>query len=311
MEKVDILLSVYKPDREYLIKQLNSLNNQDYENLEIIINDDCPECPCDKAIFEECLTKVPYCILEQDKNNLNYTKSFEKLVRASTGDYVAFCDQDDIWFSNKISKSVETLKRENALLVACDVQIIDGDDNVVIARYRDEHHDQVNSWHTGDDIAKNNLISTYAAGMVMVAEGDFARKIVPFSIYTGHDKWIISCASVEGRVAFIDEPLAQYRRHGKNVSGILIGIESKADYMQERVIPHCNLIEDFIKRYPDFKDKDELLAFSKARMEHNIKDLYEYRSLAPQTVKFEIAMIFVPDFLFNTLIRIVRKISKK
>ena len=37
MEKVDILLSVYKPDREYLIKQLNSLNNQDYENLVLLM----------------------------------------------------------------------------------------------------------------------------------------------------------------------------------------------------------------------------------------------------------------------------------
>lgn len=79
--------------------------------------------------------------------------------------------------------------------------------------------------------------------------------------------------------------------------------------MQERVIPHYNVIKDFINKYPDFKDKDELLAFSKARMEHNIKDLYKYRSLAPQTVKFEIALAFVPSFLFNTLIRLVRKIS--
>ena len=136
MEKVSILLSIYKPNLTYLALQLNSLNNQDYENLEVIINDDCPESPCPIYIFEQYLTKVPYKILKQNKSNLNYIKSFEKLVKNSDGKYIAFCDQDDIWFSNKISKSVSTLKKENALLVASDKQIIDEDGNVIIDSVR-------------------------------------------------------------------------------------------------------------------------------------------------------------------------------
>ena len=39
-DKVQILLSVYKPNKEYLIKQLISLNDQDYQNLELLIFDD-------------------------------------------------------------------------------------------------------------------------------------------------------------------------------------------------------------------------------------------------------------------------------
>ena len=87
MEKVSILLSIYKPNLTYLALQLNSLNNQDYENLEVIINDDCPESPCPIYIFEQYLTKVPYKILKQNKSNLNYIKSFEKLVKNSDGKY--------------------------------------------------------------------------------------------------------------------------------------------------------------------------------------------------------------------------------
>lgn len=308
MEKVDILLSVYKPNEKYLIEQLVSLNNQDYPNIEVIINDDCPDSPCDRGIFETYLTKVPYRILEQDKKNLNYTKSFEKLVKASTGDYIAFCDQDDVWFSNKISKSVKTLEKENALLVASDRQIIDGDGNVIVDKYRDEHHGQTESWHTGDDITVNNLIITHAVGMVLVVRGEFARSTVPFSVYTGHDKWIISCASQEGRVAFIDEPLVQYRRHGHNVSGVLIGIESKKDYEEKRVLINYNLIQDFLNKYPDFKDKDKLLGFATARKDHKIKDLYKYRSIAPNIAKFDIMLVFVPDFLFKTMILFARKL---
>lgn len=145
--------------------------------------------------------------------------------------------------------------------------------------------------------------------MVLVASGNFARSILPFSTYTGHDKWIISCASVEGKVAFIDEPLVQYRRHGHNVSGVLVGIESKKDYEQQRVLPNYNLIKDFTNKYPDFKDKEALLKFAIARKNHDIKDLYKYRSLAPNIAKFDIILALVPDFLFKTMIQIARKIS--
>ncbi|WRK53107.1 hypothetical protein SD457_23730 [Coprobacillaceae bacterium CR2/5/TPMF4] len=63
--------------------------------------------------------------------------------------------------------------------------------------------------------------------MSIVACGDFARSTLPISPYTAHDKWILSCAATEGTVSFIEEPLVQYRRHGKNVSGILKGINTK------------------------------------------------------------------------------------
>lgn len=144
--------------------------------------------------------------------------------------------------------------------------------------------------------------------MVLVVRGEFARSTVPFSVYTGHDKWIISCASKEGRVAFIDEPLVQYRRHGHNVSGVLIGIESKKDYEEKRVLINYNLIQDFLNKYPDFKDKDKLLGFATARKDHKIKDLYKYRSIAPNIAKFDIMLVFVPDFLFKTMILFARKL---
>ena len=41
MEKVSVLLSVYRPNQKYLEEQLASLDNQTYENMEILIFDDC------------------------------------------------------------------------------------------------------------------------------------------------------------------------------------------------------------------------------------------------------------------------------
>lgn len=301
MKKVSILLSIY------LKLQLQSLNNQTYQNIEVLINDDCPEDPCDPSIFKTYLTKVPFKLFPQDNHNLGYHKSFEKLLKNSDGEYIAFCDQDDIWFPNKIEKSISVLEKENALLVASDRQIIDENNNIVKESVRKESKKIWERWHTGDDIAKYNLFTTFAIGMVIVMKGDYARSTIPFSSYTGHDKWVISCAATDGKVAFIEEPLVQYRRHSNNVSGILKGINCKQDYMRKRVIPDSEAINDFLTKYPNFKDKQEVLAFNDARKNHSITQLFHYRYLSPDIAAFDIMISLTPSFMFPFLLKIARK----
>ena len=67
-KKVQVLLSVYKPNMEYLRKQLKSLNEQDYENLELLIFDDGASIQkCDISIFKEEITSFPFRILPYEE----------------------------------------------------------------------------------------------------------------------------------------------------------------------------------------------------------------------------------------------------
>ena len=59
-KQVDILLSVYNPNEEYLIKQLISLNNQTYPNLKLYIFDDCIKKRCNLDLFEKYITNFSY-----------------------------------------------------------------------------------------------------------------------------------------------------------------------------------------------------------------------------------------------------------
>ncbi len=310
-EKVDIVLSVYKPNIEFLEKQLESLNEQTYPNIEVIIHDDCVEERCDRAVFERKLTKIPYRILPYQDRNLGYTKAFERLVKNTTGAYIAFCDQDDIWLPEKIEKCVNELKASGSLLVATDRMIIDAQDEIICPSVRAVSHKQYDSWHTGEDICKYNMFICYAVGMSIVISGEIARKAMPFSEYTGHDKWVIACASAEGKVSFLEQPLVKYRRHGKNVSGTLKGIRSKQDYMEQRVLDHIGIISDFEKKYPDYKDLQEVKKFAYARKNHNIKDLWKYRYLSLDVAKFEIVLALTPDFLFQPILYFVRLLNDR
>ena len=309
MDKVDILLSVYNPNINFLIKQLQSLNQQTYKNIELFVFDDCVTHRTDREIIKKEISSFPVTFLPYEDENLGYTKAFETLIAASNGKYIAFCDQDDIWKNDKIEKCIHTLKKDQSLLVASDRTIIDENDNVTIPSVRKSSNKNYESWHTGDDIVKYNIFTTYAVGMCIVMDGEFARSILPLSTFTGHDKWVLCCAGIEGKISFIEEPLVKYRRHGHNVSGVLNGVNSKKDYYQKRVLCHQKIIEDLIKKYPHYKDKEEVLEFSQGRLTKNRKILRKYRCLAPDIVKFEIVLSFIPGFLFKPLMYLARKIS--
>lgn len=309
MEKVSVLLAVYCPEKRYLEEQLKSLDCQTYENMEILIFDDSVGERCEERVFQQCLKHKPYRILPYKENNLGYVKAFEYLTEQSDGAYVAFCDQDDVWDKRKIEKCVECLNRDKTLLVATDRKLIDENGKVICPSVRRSSKSPSENWNTYDDIGKANFFLCHAPGMSLVARGDFVRSTVPFSRYTGHDKWLISCACAVGKVSYLDQPLVSYRRHGNNVSGVLVGIHSKKDYREKRVLPHLKLIQEFSRRYPEYKGCKEALAFAQARMKHDIPKILKYRSLAPDLAKFEIFLAFMPEFAVKMCIRILH--SKK
>lgn len=304
--KVDILLSVYKPNEAFLVKQLQSINRQTYKNIEVIINDDCPSSKCDISLFEKYLTNIPYRVLPSEKN-LGYIKSFEKLSNAATGEYVAYCDQDDIWREDKIEKSIQAFqKNKDVLVVVSDRKLIDENDNVICESVKHQNKNNSDNYKI-DEVCKRNFFLTFVPGMCIVAKTDFIKSILPFSIYTGHDKWIIACASANKQITYVDDTLAYYRRHRANATGVLEGINSKKDYLEDRVYPCVNLINEFLDRYPNFSDKNEVLEFSQARLHHNVFKLFKYRYLAPSIAAFELAISWMPDFLFKATLNLIRK----
>ena len=304
--KVDILLSVYKPNEFFLVKQLQSINRQTYKNIEVIINDDCPSNKCDISIFKENLTNIPFRILPSEKN-LGYIKSFEKLSNAATGEYVAYCDQDDIWREDKIEKSIYSFqKNKDVLVVVSDRKLIDENDNVICESVKHQNNNNSDNYKL-DEVCKRNFFLTFVPGMCIVAKTDFIKSIIPFSVYTGHDKWIIACASANRQIYYVDDTLAYYRRHSANASGVLEGINSKKDYLEYRIYPCINLINEFLNISPNFSDKNEVLGFAKARLHHNVFKLIKYRYLAPSIAAFELIISWMPDFLFKAMLKFIRK----
>ena len=109
----DYLLAVYQPNEEWLIELLRSLNAQTYAPLRLYVRHDAsPSYKAERirALLEEHVTAFPW-VLKENESNVGSNRTFEELVRdACEEDYIAFCDQDDVWLPEKLANGVRLLE---------------------------------------------------------------------------------------------------------------------------------------------------------------------------------------------------------
>lgn len=308
VDVVNILLSIYNPDLVYLEKQLKSLDEQDYENIVINIWDDNPQSEFDISFLDKVLKKKRYTYNKADKN-LGYAQAFGHLTEMADGEYIAFCDQDDIWLPNKITKCVEALQQENIVLVTSDRAVIDENDDIVVKSMRKEHPSISNTWNTGDNITARAVFNTCAIGMNIVMRTSCAKSCLPIPDKIAHDHWMVAAATIKGKAAFLEDVLVYYRRHFKNESGFLNGIKTKSEYYEKRVEVACHQANEFLNRFPDLDitEREKIEGFSKARKNKNILEMNKYKYLAPSIAKAEMTLCFIPGVLFEKALILMKK----
>ena len=106
MKKVSIIIPVYNTS-EYLKECINSVVNQTYKNLEIIIVNDKSTDNSIDIINSFCDKRIK--VINLDKNS-GVSVARNKGVEVSTGDLICFIDSDDYWYLDKIEKQVEFIK---------------------------------------------------------------------------------------------------------------------------------------------------------------------------------------------------------
>ena len=212
MEKVVVLLSTYNGET-YLVEQLESLSAQCNVDVEIIVRDDGST---DKTvdILNEWQSKG--ALKWYTGNNLGSACSFmDLLYNAPDADYYAFCDQDDVWFHDKLQRAVKMLKEkgdENVPTLYFSAQtLVDSDKNII------GYNIPERLFTFGESLLRNP-----ASGCTMVFGREFRNLIVrerPDYVYM-HDMWLyMVCLSVGGVPLFDPTPSMLYRQHSNNVVG--------------------------------------------------------------------------------------------
>ena len=130
MSLVSIIMPYYKK-KLYLEQSIKSILNQTYQNFEIILINDDSENKNFISKFSRLDNRIR---LVHNENNLGAGLSRNRGLELSNGEYIAFCDCDDLWRNNKIELQLEFMKRLNFTFSFSSYDIIDENNNFIKSR---------------------------------------------------------------------------------------------------------------------------------------------------------------------------------
>ena len=217
-EQIDVLMATYNTSINYLRLQINSILNQTYKNIKLIISDDCSTKKEVLEILKEYEKKDSRIKLYFQDKNLGYTKNFEFLLQKSSANYISFSDHDDIWYSNKLEESIKVLKEKDVDLIYCDAKQIDENGKVLHNSYL-----KYKNLPIINDMCNKEILAVsrhFAIGCSQLFTKKVKELLLPYTENTmAHDWNSVYIASRLKGVYCIDKPLFEYRIHSNNAFG--------------------------------------------------------------------------------------------
>lgn len=209
---VVVLVSTYNGAR-FIEAQINSLLSQNYSPITIHIRDDGSSDNTREILsrYSEQYSRVQ-CRYE---NNIGVVSSFFELLRNSgeSFEYYSFCDQDDVWQQNKISRAIEQMEAaapNTPLMYFTRVEYVDEKLNHLgysaPPKRISYEHAMVENMATGCTIVINRSARELILSHLPV-------------IALMHDWWMFLVISAFGQIIYDPVPLILYRQHSSNVVG--------------------------------------------------------------------------------------------
>ena len=190
-----------------MAEQLDSILNQTYKNIELVIVDDL-STDGTLLLLEEYARRDGRIRVIRNGQNIGFVRNFEKAMGECSGRFIALADQDDIWFPEKI----EVLHNEigENWLIYSEISPVDFEGNLI-----GESFPNVNRLEGRCPLALmlNNCVTGHASlikqELLLVAMP--AMSNMPF-----HDQWLAIVAASRGKLKASDKVLSYYRQHENN-----------------------------------------------------------------------------------------------
>jgi teichuronic acid biosynthesis glycosyltransferase TuaG len=108
--QTSIIIAYYKK-KQFFEKTINSILNQTYSNFEVIlVYDDVDKGELNFVI--KILSRLPRYKIIINKKNIGAGLSRNKAIHFSKGQYIAFCDADDLWHKKKLEVQITFMKQK-------------------------------------------------------------------------------------------------------------------------------------------------------------------------------------------------------
>ncbi|MEO7559096.1 MAG: glycosyltransferase family 2 protein [Nitrosospira sp.] len=219
---LSIALASYNGER-YIAEQLNSIARQTRLPDELVIFDDA-SVDTTPTIVRDFARHAPFPIRFQiNSERLGSTRNFETAIRACQGDIIFLCDQDDVWYEQKIAVIEERFINDPEVgAVFTDADVVDQDLRLFgprlwkAVRFIAKEQNQVATRDAFSVLLKHFVVT----GATMAFRSDYRNLVLPISDIWVHDAWIAMLIGATSHLAALRTPLIAYRQHDANQIGV-------------------------------------------------------------------------------------------
>lgn len=203
-ELVSVIMPTHNSSR-FLAASIDSILGQTYQNLELLITDDC-STDSTRELLESYVARDPRVKVEYLTKNGGPAVARNKSIERAQGRYIAFCDSDDRWFPEKLEKQIYHMNKHDCALCSASYLICNEEGEVTGVNYSP-------AYLTLSDLKRDNKIGCLTAIYDSKRLGRKyymppIRKRQDWALFLNIMKDCQICCCVE-------EPLAYYLHHRK------------------------------------------------------------------------------------------------
>ncbi len=220
---ISIAMATYNGER-FIREQLDSLAAQTRLPDELVITDD-GSTDRTLEIIGDFARDAPFPVrVYRNDRNLGYTRNFFRAAGLCTGQWIAYCDQDDVWLPGKLETVERNMEGQAVMLIVHSAEIVDKSLASTGVRYPNfrrrrirESHELPTWWIV------EGFVMTFRSELISCLSGPDGESVdrqrpVP----RGHDAAICRIARVLGDVVILPDRLVLHRWHAASItSGFL------------------------------------------------------------------------------------------
>lgn len=244
---VSVVITTYGRNIEIVKAAVESADNQTFNDLEVLVIDDNGEGTERQLANQKFFDGSKYRRVKYLSNKTNEGVQFSRNrgILESEGEFVAFLDDDDVWFKDKIEKQMNVMKEtSNCGMVFCDgYYMLNGGEATT---KKDHNPDAFKQKITHRMLLMNDYIGTTSQALIRkeaLAKGGLFDIDLPAR--QDYEMWLR--ISKNYTLAGVNEPLYYYRVH----EGVQISKSSDKAYIGLSVILR-KYAEEY-KNYPEAK----------------------------------------------------------
>lgn len=220
---------------KFVAQQLDSIINQTIKDFELII---CDDCSTDNTldIISKYASYDSRIKIIRNQSNLGFKKNFEQALKLCTGDFIALCDQDDIWEENHLEILISNIGKN--FVIAGNNQLVDADMESLNSDFFSSHLFSLEKYPTNSDILKKIILSGNCfQGASMLLKKDFLNTYLPLpEDIPYHDSWLAALSCSFNKFTCTNTIITKYRQHDNQVTH---NDKSNKGFAEKRVL-FCN-----------------------------------------------------------------------